>query len=198
MKTMKNYFVMAAILLAAGLAFTACGGSDDDNGSGSSKNIITAGTTDYEIVAMEAIPHSVSGNDYLITFGIFGKGLTYNNSTYELTGKGPLLSFQIKMTSVDGVTTLVPGTYDALHVVWRENYAPSSSSYFKNGSMLDGNWNTAFTRSSPILTVGGTVTIAKSGDTYTITFTGSYDGTDLKSTYKGKVTIRTGAEVVEV
>jgi hypothetical protein len=170
MKTMRNYMMMAALLLAASMAFTACGGSDDDNDNGgsSAKNVITIGTTDYDILTTYAYhPVSRPNNVYL---AFLGNGLTYDATKYIPSGKGPYLAFQIYMTSTDNWTSLVPGKYTLINGLCASDYSASTPSY--------GDYS-----------LSGEVTIAKSGTLYTITFTGSYNGANIKATYKGGMPI---------
>jgi hypothetical protein len=187
MKTMRNYLIMAAILIAASMTFIACGGDDDDSSSNST-NIVTAGTTNYDITSAYAI-YGVTSGGYLVTINFLGKGLTYSQSS-NLSGTGPRLLFNIIIPSTDtsALTVLTPGTYEIKDGFWYSSYSPDSYAYSITDTTLHETWNNTPTRViNAKLT--GTVTIAKNNDTYTISMTGSYNSTSIKVNYMGAVNI---------
>jgi hypothetical protein len=169
MRYLKNYLLMAVIMLTASVAFTACGGDDNDD-SGNAKNIMKVNNTYYKITTV-AIFSEIFANNSVAVLCFLGKGLTYNASEDEFSGKGPVLELG-PMASDNPMSTLTSGSF---------------------ASLVGGTWCPIFDsdnesdENNETREVTGNINISKNGGIYTITFTGKVGSDDVKLNYKGKV-----------
>lgn len=164
----KNLFKIAIIILSV-ITFTGCSDDDDDNAKGT----FTYNGTTYELSngVIESYG-SITKSSYHLDLTLYSSGLNYEKGT----GTGNALYFEIFSSSN---SDLVAGTY-AYDPEWT-----GEPLTFDFGAAYI-NFNITSESGTQVIINEGTVTISKSGSTYTITvnckdandnsITGSYTG----------------------
>jgi len=172
----KNLLKLAVVLLLVSLVFTGCKKDDE-----SSSNSFSYNGKSYELT-----------QGFLVNYGSVSKSTVYNFDLYLLTsginvetgtGTGSYLYFEM---FTDSSTGLGDGTYD-----YTDTYASLTFDYAK--IYIDYNIETQ--SGSYAYIYDGTVTISKSGSTYTITIDCvDTNNKTIKGSYTGTLDMYSGAK----
>lgn len=174
---MKRNVLNILLLAAAAVVFSSCK-DDDDKASnefkidGASVSIKSAGLL-YDPTPGESPKTGEDIYFHFVTFLSEGLTLTDEGNGPFVSGEGDGLTFGL----ISSTTDLEPGKYEFTGT--DDNAAPFD--FFDGSGYYDLNTNDE----SEFDITGGTVTVSKSGDTYTIDFDGVIDDTAVKLHYSG-------------
>jgi len=174
-----NAFKSIFVIALAAVLFSGCSKEDEIVSGGTVKYNSVDYTLKQGFIFDGGVISGTGGLLYRQNVTVVSSGLTYDLTTDDMSGKGHKLNLQFNSTQNKSPKV---GTYA---------YNPNSE-YIEN-TFYSGSFYINYNESNGTYDYyqrinGGTATVAKDGDTYTITYEVTTNGTLISGSYKGTLT----------